>query len=75
MREDMGIEAGKTCMKAGDDTEQLTEENRKRKMEFLDDLKIKVVPYGEHVEWTDWFKEIRRLQKQGGAWDKKSPNE
>ena len=65
MQENMGIKAEERCRDEGDSiSEQQIEEERKRKIERLDELKIKVVAYKEHLQWTDWFREIRICRRR-----------
>jgi len=44
--------------------EQDIEEYRRRKTELLAGLRINVVPYHEHVEWTDWLSDIRAGRRE-----------
>jgi hypothetical protein len=61
MQEDIGIEKRerKNCLQREDGMEQLIQEERKKKIELLGELKIKIITYQNHVEWTDWFRLIR----------------
>jgi len=73
MPEDMGIKSGERCFQRGDDMEEMIKEERIRKLKFLGDLKIKVVTYKKHVEWTNWFKAIReecRRARKGVEYEK-----
>lgn len=63
---DMGIKARERCRgKDYNISEQQIEEERESRRELLAELKIKVVPYQEHVDWTDWFEAIRKKRREG----------
>lgn len=64
MPEDMGMKVVKGDLQRSGDVGQLINEERKKKVEFLADLKIKVITYRKHVEWTDWFKVIREGHRE-----------
>jgi hypothetical protein len=70
MRKDMGIKAEeKRCRDQGnagseEQIEEEIEQERENRRELLAKLKIKVVTYEEHVEWTEWFKEIREKRRK-----------
>jgi len=62
MPQDMGIKATEKYWEKGRIiSEQQIEKDRNNKRELLEELKIKVVTYHKHVEWTGWFKNIREL--------------
>jgi len=67
MLEDMGIKVREPCRdKDYNKSEQQVDivKERKSKRELLEELKIKVVTYQEHVDWLDWFEDIRKEHRK-----------
>lgn len=77
MPEDMGIKDRERCLgKDYNISEQQVdiEKVRKSRRELLKELKIKVVPYQEHVEWTDWLADIRKEHRKAKVEKQKQHN-
>jgi hypothetical protein len=77
MPEDMGIKAkDRGRNEKSDISEERIEKEikkvRENRRELLEKLKIKVVTYKKHLEWPEWFKELREkrrnsLQREKGV--------
>lgn len=64
MLEDIGIEAERRRSQRDDNIgEQQIEVERKRRIEQLAELRIKVVSYRNHKDWIDWFTVIRERRR------------
>jgi len=65
MPKDMGIVAKEELQKQNTVIrEQQAEEKRKNRIEFLEEIRIKVFTYEKHLESMDWLRKIRELQRQ-----------
>lgn len=69
MPEDMGIKAEEKYRseKSNISEEQIDKEiekERNNRREVLGELKIQVVMYKKHLEWTDWFRSIRDRRRR-----------
>ncbi|MEK0326362.1 MAG: SIR2 family protein, partial [Nitrosopumilus sp.] len=67
LQEDMGLMANRNERgKNGSISDQQVEVKRKRKSkrERLEECKINIVTYKDHVDWTDWFADIRKLARK-----------
>lgn len=64
MNDNIGIESEKNSLPKDERVEQLVKEEREKKIKSLEEMRIKVVTYQQHVEWTNWFRILREKKRR-----------